>query len=408
MKLASRTHSHYDTPPMGTHHHHPPVEAVELSGADRYREVRKVTLIGSVLDLSLGIAKIAIGVIAHSQALIADGIHSLSDLATDFMVIYAAKHAHREADEDHPYGHGRIETVATVALGMALVAVAAGIAWDSLRRLFEPNLLLHPGLLALGVAVASVLSKEWIYHYTMRVARRLRSNMLKANAWHSRTDAISSILVVIGIIGTMLGYPSLDAVAAVAVALMIAKIGWDLSWSSLRELIDTALDAEEVESIRESIMAVEGVRALHMLRTRRSGGNAFVDVHLLVDPQLSVSEGHQIGERVRRQLEGDASDVTDVTVHIDPEDDEKNSPCDHLPLREEILVMLNRQWENIPLASRIRNVTLHYLNGKVHLDLTLPLEEAVEDGGNPPAAILDLVRAARQLEVVGRVRVVYE
>ena len=399
---------------MGLHHHHGsalPADDADLEqdarGA-RYRATRRVTLIGAALDFSLGIAKITVGVLAHSQALIADGIHSLSDLGTDFMVIWAARHAHRKPDREHPYGHGRIETVATVALGTVLVAVAAGIAWDSLRRLFEPNLLLQPGPLALTVAIVSVLSKEWIYRYTMRVARRLNSNLLKANAWHSRTDAISSIVVVIGIVGVMLGYPYLDAVAAVVVALLIARIGWGLTSSSVRELIDTALDAKEVERIRTSIMAVDGVRTLHMLRTRRSGGYAFVDVHILVDPQVSVSEGHQIGEQVRRALLADSSDVSDVTVHIDPEDDERNSPCDHLPLREDLLAELDRAWAGMPLAARVRGVTLHYLNGKVHLDLTLPLDAATDRGRDGEPAILELVEAARGLEVVGRVRVVYE
>lgn len=395
---------------MGHHHHHhaPALSAEEDARGERYRATRNVTLVGSALDLTLGIAKIIVGTLAHSQALIADGIHSLSDLGTDFMVLYAARHAHRKPDREHPYGHGRIETAATVALGIALVAVAAGIAWDSLRRLFDPDLLLQPGPLALTVAIISVLSKEWIYHYTMRVARRLNSNMLKANAWHSRSDAISSIVVVIGIIGVMLGYPFLDAVAAVVVALLIAKIGWDLTWSSLRELIDTALDAEEVKRIRDSIMKVDGVRTLHMLRTRRSGGSAFVDVHILVDPQVSVSEGHQIGERVRRTLLADSSDVSDVTVHIDPEDDERNSPCDHLPLREDLLAALGRAWEGMPMGARVRNVTLHYLNGEVHLDLTLPLDAAGERGSDGQPAVLGLVEAARRLDVVGRVRVVYE
>jgi cation diffusion facilitator family transporter len=386
----------------------PALDAEDDSHGERYRATRNVTLVGSALDLTLGIAKIVVGFLAHSQALIADGIHSLSDLGTDFMVLWAARHAHRKPDRDHPYGHGRIETVATVALGMILVAVAAGIAWDSLRRLFEPDLLLQPGPLALTVAIVSVLSKEWIYHYTMRVAKRLNSNLLKANAWHSRTDAISSIVVVIGIIGVMLGYPFLDAVAAVVVALLIAKIGWDLSWSSLRELIDTALDADEVTRIRESILAVDGVRTLHMLRTRRSGGNAFVDVHILVDPQVSVSEGHQIGEQVRRTLLADSSDVNDVTVHIDPEDDERNSPCCNLPLREEMLATLEQAWEGQALAGRVRGVTLHYLNGKVHLDLTLPLDAATERDAQGEPAILGLVEAARALDMVGRVRVVYE
>jgi cation diffusion facilitator family transporter len=337
----------------------------------RYQEIRKVTLVGAVVDLVLGVAKIIVGVIASSQALIADGIHSLSDLATDFLVLFAAKHAHREADDEHPYGHGRIETVATVVLGVSLVAVAVGISYDAIRRLMAPELLLHPGWLALLVALISVLSKELIYQYTVRAARRLRSKMLRANAWHSRTDAISSIIVVIGVIVTMLGYPTFDALAAVAVALMVAKIGWDLLWKSLQELIDTALDPERVEAIRETIMAVDGVRTCHMLRTRHSGSDALVDVHILVDPALSVSEGHQIGEAVRWRLIKTIDDVSDVTVHIDPEDDEQASSCAGLPLRDEVLRRLEQQWQHLDIGERLDKVVVHYLDGQVHVEVFL-------------------------------------
>ena len=337
----------------------------------RYQDIRKVTLVGAVVDLVLGVAKIIVGVIASSQALIADGIHSLSDLATDFLVLFAAKHAHREADDEHPYGHGRIETVATVVLGVSLVVVAVGISYDAVRRLMAPELLLHPGWPALLVAVISVLSKELIYQYTARAARRLRSKMLHANAWHSRSDAISSIIVVIGVLATMLGYPSFDALAAVAVALMVAKIGWDLLWQSLQELIDTALDPERVEAIRETIMAVDGVRTCHMLRTRHSGSDALVDVHILVDPALSVSEGHQIGEAVRWRLIKTIDDVSDVTVHIDPEDDEQASSCAGLPLRDEILRRLEQQWQHLDIGERLDKVVVHYLDGKVHVEVFL-------------------------------------
>ena len=337
----------------------------------RYQDIRKVTLVGAVVDLVLGVAKIIVGVIASSQALIADGIHSLSDLATDFLVLFAAKHAHREADDEHPYGHGRIETVATVVLGVSLVVVAIGISYDAVRRLMAPELLLHPGWMALLVAVISVLSKELIYQYTARAARRLRSKMLHANAWHSRSDAISSIIVVIGVVATMLGYPSFDALAAVAVALMVAKIGWDLLWQSLQELIDTALDPERVEAIRETIMAVDGVRTCHMLRTRHSGSDALVDVHIQVDPALSVSEGHQIGEAVRWRLIKTIDDVSDVTVHIDPEDDELASSCKGLPLRDEVLRRLEQQWQHLDIGERLDKVVVHYLNGKVHVEVFL-------------------------------------
>ena len=371
----------------------------------RYREVRKVTLIGSVIDLVLGVAKILVGVIAHSEALVADGVHSLSDLATDFVVLYAARHAHREADEDHPYGHGRIETLATVGLGIALILVALGIAWEAVERMNTPDLLFRPGLLALAVAFLSILSKEAIYQYTMRVARRLRSNMLMANAWHSRSDAISSIVVFIGVAGAMAGYHYLDAVAAVAVAVMIAKIGLDLVLSSTRELIDTALEPEMVDAIRDTITGVNGVRALHMLRTRRSGGHALVDLHLQVDPRISVSEGHQIADTVRRTLIERFDEVTDVTVHIDPEDDEKESPCDHLPLRDELVERLREQWVGIaPVESR--DITLHYLCGKLYVDLMLSLE-VLEQHQDPGHLVGRLRAAARELPEIEDVQVCF-
>lgn len=340
----------------------------------RYAEVRKVTLIGSVVDLLLGVSKIIIGYAAYSQALIADGIHSLSDLATDFMVIFASKHASRDADEEHPYGHGRIETVMTVVLGAALILVGIGIAYDAVNRLFVPETIVIPTMMAVVVAIISIVSKEIIYHYTMRSARRLRSNLLRANAWHSRSDAISSVIVLIGLIGAMAGLFYLDAVAAVAVAFMIAKIGWDLGYASLRELIDTGLDAERIAEIEDKIRDVDGVKTLHMLRTRMMGAEALVDVHIQVEPKLSVSEGHQISENVRRRLIEDVEDVRDVMVHIDPEDDEQAAPSADLAERKQILSRLQQRWQTIAAAKEIRHVTLHYLNGAIHVEVILPLD----------------------------------
>jgi cation diffusion facilitator family transporter len=373
----------------------------------RYREIRKVTLIGSVLDLALGVVKILVGWLAHSQALIADGFHSLSDLATDMVVLYAAKHSHREADEDHPYGHGRIETLATVALGISLMAVAFGIGYDAVRRMNTPELLLDPGLLALGVAIVSVLSKEAIYQYTRHAARRLRSNMLMANAWHSRSDAISSIVVVIGVGGAMMGHAYLDSVAAIAVAVMIAKIGFELVRDSTRELIDTALDADVTEAIRHEVMSIDGVRALHMLRSRRSGSDALVDLHLQVDPRISVSEGHQIGDTVRRQLLDRIDEVTDVTIHIDPEDDERVSSCDQLPLRSDVIEQLRQRWSDAGIADiDADRIILHYLAGNLQIELYLPL--AVLEGRQDAREFVRAIeQAAKQVPEVSSVRVCF-
>jgi cation diffusion facilitator family transporter len=386
---------------MGGHHHHHHHTLPADNGDSRYREMRKVTLIGSAIDLTLGVLKLIFGYLAHSSALVADGVHSLSDLATDIMVLVAAKHGSRDADETHPYGHGRFETVATVALGIALMIVAVGIAWDAINRLFHPDELLQPGIWALIIAGLSVLLKEWTYHYTMRLARKLRSDMLKANAWHSRSDAISSIIVVVGVLGTMAGLNYLDSIAAVGVALMVAKIGWDLAWQSLHELVDTALDPERVAAISKAIMDVDGVRELHMLRTRRMGGEALVDVHILVEPKLSVSEGHYISESVRQHLIRKIDEVQDVLVHIDPEDDSEMALTMNLPPRRAILAQLDQQWQDQPLSKQIKRVVLHYLDGKVNIELFVPVTYADD------SQIADLIRSGKALPDVSEIDICF-
>ena len=361
------------------HLHTPTAEPQVEKSNPRYRETVKVTLIGSVIDLLLGVFKLLFGFLSQSQALIADGIHSLSDLATDGIVLYAAKHAHTEADEEHPYGHGRFETVATVALGVALMAVAIGISIDATLRLFNPEKLLVPSMGALIVAAISIVSKEAIYHYTMHVARKYNSNMLRANAWHSRSDAISSVVVLVGVAGSMAGLWYLDAIAAIGVGLMIAKIAWDLAWHSIRELVDTGLDTERLEAIRQTILDVDGVVSLHVLRTRRMAGEALVDVHIQVAPHISVSEGHYVSETVRARVIKEIEEVADVMVHIDPENDEVTPPNTGLPLRHKLMAQLEQQWQGLEAARRIEEVTLHYLEGQIQVELKLPLAILEED-----------------------------
>jgi cation diffusion facilitator family transporter len=388
----------------------PPSDVASDAAKRRYREVLKVTLIGSLFDLVLGIAKIIGGFISTSTALIADGVHSLSDLFTDFIVIYAAKHSHREADAEHPYGHGRIETLATVVLGISLLTVAIGISWDAVTRLFQPDRLWHPGYLALVLAALSIFIKEGLYHYSMRIARKYRSNMLKANAWHSRTDAISSVIVVIGVAGSMAGLTYLDAIAAVGVAVMIAKISWDLIWHSVRELIDTGLEPERIEEIRESILHVDGVKALHILRTRRMGGDALVDVHIQVEPRISVSEGHHISEIVREQVIQEIDEVADVMVHIDPEDDETAAPNVGLPLRRAVLHQLQHAWRDIEGAAAVReeDITLHYLNGKIHVELVLSMDVLGKDPlASRQQVAAQFESAATTLDNIKRVQVYF-
>lgn len=390
------------------HLHTPNAEAQTGKNNTRYRETMKVTLIGAVIDLLLGVFKILFGFLSQSQALIADGIHSLSDLATDGIVLYAAKHAHTEADEEHPYGHGRFETVATVALGIALLAVAVGVSIDATLRLFNPEKLLIPSMGALVVAAISIVSKEAIYRYTMHVARKYNSNMLRANAWHSRSDAISSVVVLVGVAGSMAGLWYLDAIAAIGVGLMIAKIGWDLAWHSIRELVDTGLDTERVEAIRQTILNVDGVVSLHVLRTRRMAGEALVDVHIQVAPHISVSEGHYVSETVRARVIKEIEEVADVMVHIDPENDEVTPPNTGLPLRRKMMAQLEQQWQGLAAAQRIEEVTLHYLKGQIQVELKLPLAILEEETqANRDAIQAQFNEVAEKLEEVSAITVCY-
>lgn len=385
------------------HYHFLPGQPSE---AERSQATRRVTLVGAVINLVLAAVKVVLGWLGQSQALIADGVHSLSDLVTDAMVWFASMHGSRAADESHPYGHARIETAATVGLGVILALVGAGILVDAVQRLFHTEQLWMPGVLALAAAAGSVAVKEAVYHYTLRVARKYRSQLLKANAWHHRSDAISSVVVIVGVAGTMAGLPYLDAIAAAGVALMIIKIGWDLGWHSLRELVDTALDAERVEAIRREILDVDGVDSLHMLRTRRMGQDALADVHILVDPRLSVSEGHYISETVRNRLIREFDELTDVLVHIDPEDDEQTAPSIHLPSRREVIARLKALWSGIPEAGAIEAVTLHYLNGRVSVDVAMPLT-TVQDADRARQVADALEAAARGAEEIEWVRVYF-
>lgn len=344
-----------------------------LSLEQRTKEINRVTWWGVFVNLLLAVTKLIGGTIGQSQSLIADGLHSLSDLASDAMVLVAAKHAGEEADDNHPYGHGRFETLATVALGLLLILVALGIAFDSAHRVFDEEVKAVPHYFTLLVALFSILSNEGLYHFTHRVGLRINSKMLIANAWHHRSDAVSSIVVLVGIAGAQMGIPILDPIAAIIVALMIARIGYELSYHSALELVDTALDPETVEQIKSKILENEDVLEMHMLRTRRMGHTSLVDVHILVQPKLSVSEGHHISDDVAKSLIESFDDINDVTVHIDPENDEQEARCRHLPLRSELIISLNEAWTQIPELKAIDDITLHYLDGSITVDATIPL-----------------------------------
>lgn len=343
-----------------------------MNTKERKEASQKVTVIGAVVDFLLAIFKVVIGIIGHSGALIADGIHSFSDLLSDGVVWYAAKHSAEEADAEHPYGHERFETVATLGLAIILAIIGAGVVYDAIGRLSNPQALSHNTLL-LSIAALSILSKEALYWYTLKVANKYKSQMLKANAWHHRSDALSSIVVFIGILGSINGYLYLDGVAAIIVGLMIIYIGWELGTGATKELVDSSIDAEQVELLRNAIGQISGVDSVHSLRTRNIGHTISADVHVQVDPYLSVSEGHIISVSVERVAKNCLENLGDVTVHIDPEDDETIAPYEHLPERAQALGILNKALFNNACDGEIKRIQLHYLDGKIHVDFYLPL-----------------------------------
>ena len=347
----------------------------ELSNQDRIKTTRRVTLVGAFVDAVLGVAKIVVGIIAHSHALVADGIHSLSDLLSDFFVLYITRISSHGPDADHPYGHERFETVGTVILGFLLVAVAGALAYENFIEFASLDQQITPTWPAILVAAISLISKEWIYHYTLRAGKKVNSNLLIANAWHSRSDAWSSAIVLVAVAGAMLGITWLDLVAAILVSVMIAKIGWDLTWSSLEELVDTSIETETLTAIKACIKEVPGVTDVHDLRSRRMGQKILLDLHIEVSSRLSVTEGHFIGEQALKHIHNTFDEVADITYHIDVENDQKNTistEAIHLPYREEVIALITKELKTVNNACIPIDINLHYLNQRIEMDIFLP------------------------------------
>lgn len=384
----------------GEHNH------FDTSSPTRYAASLRVAVVNITANFLLTTAQVIIGILGHSQALVADGLHTLSDTLADLLVIFALKHGRKGADEEHPYGHERIETAVTMILGIVLISVAVGIGVRASMKLLTPGAIVVPSALTLWAALGTLVAKEAMYHYTINTANRFGSNMLRASAWHHRSDALSSLIVAAGIAGSLVGFAYLDAIAAIVVAVMIIKVGINLGWQSLRELVDTGLGTEDLDSIRQAILSVSGVKALHLLRTRRVGGQALADVHIIVDDHLSVSEGHQISEMVRVKLIREIAPLADVMVHIDTEDDVNVPSGAGLPLRDELQKRLNDYFRDIPEARLIEHMTLHYLNGRINIELLLP-QDAVTHSTTARQLAQRFAAAVRNDRDIGNVDVYF-
>ncbi|KVR66210.1 cation diffusion facilitator family transporter [Burkholderia ubonensis] len=366
----------------------------DAHGGEKHAVARKSTLVSIVLNVVLATFQIVVGTIAHSQALIADGIHSISDLISDFVVLVANRHSGAMPDADHNYGHSRYETVASLFLGGILIAVGIGMLWRAGDRLVHLEDIPPVHFSALIVAVTVLVSKEALFRYMLREARRVRSAMLVANAWHARSDAASSLVVAIGIVGSLAGVRLLDPIAAAIVGFMVARMGWTFGYDALQDLSDRALDETDTAEIRALLAATPGVRDVHDLRTRKMGDSALVDAHILVDPMISVSEGHYIAETARARVLSDRR-VLDALIHVDPENDAARRPALALPPRGEIAARLEAELARRGLHAD--TVNLHYLSTGLEIDVTLAADpHASADADAALAERLDVGALARQ------------
>ncbi len=281
--------------------------------------VRRVTWWGLGINIVLAGFKITAGWLGNSQAVVADGVHSITDTITDAAVILGSYFWSRPADETHPYGHKRLETTVCIFIGGMLFFAGAGIGWDSVISLHEPHAH-HPKMIALAAAAVSIVIKESLYQWTRRVGLRIKSVSLSANAWHHRLDAFSSIPV-LAAVGVAFFYPQLhllDHVAAFFVAILICYAAIGIIVSGFRELVDQGAPMEVCEQIQQLVKTHPQVRQAHNIRTRYSGSQLCVDLHVVVDSQMTVYEGHQVAEQVKKLLLHEGPEVLDVEVHIEP------------------------------------------------------------------------------------------
>ncbi len=348
-----------------------PADSISATDPRRARGIQRVTLVAIFTNASLALGQFVIGIFANAFSLVADAAHTLSDLFTDLMVLLAARKGADPADTNHPYGHGRYETAATLILGAILGAVGFGFLWSSGVRLQHMDEAPPIHQAALYMALLTLIIKEALFRFALAASRRLKAPVLEANAWHARSDAASSLVVAVGIGGSLAGYPFLEPLAAAVVGFLILNMGIRLCWRALRELVDTGLSESELAKIRATILATPGVIGLHDMRTRRMADRVLCDAHIQVDPRITVSEGHRISDSVYFRIRAAHPDVRDILVHIDPEDDTdlQTPPPGRLPERTEVRTDIAGLLGGGVTPSRVQ---IHYLGHRVEVEVMLP------------------------------------
>ncbi|HLR34947.1 MAG TPA: cation diffusion facilitator family transporter [Tissierellales bacterium] len=278
---------------------------------------KKTSLISVIINIILCIFKLAAGILGNSKAMIADGIHTLSDVLATFVVYLGLRISYKEADENHPYGHEKYEPVFTKIVSVILVITGFLIGYESIISLTKGNIKM-PGKIALIAALISIVVKEGMYWYTIKIAKKIKSISLEADAWHHRSDAFSSLGTFAGILGARMGLVILDPIAGIIVSILILKVGVEFYMKAIKQLVDEAADEDTIEKIKELTHSLEGVKGIKTLKTRVFGNRLYVDIDVLVDGTLSVEEGHDIAENIHDSIESNIEDVKHCMVHIEP------------------------------------------------------------------------------------------
>ena len=336
---------------------------------ERDAVAKKVTVVGALVNVILAGVKAFVGIISSSASLIADAVHSIADLISDFVVYIAILFGSREADENHQYGHRRYETIASMIVGIMIVITGLGLGWEFIKRIEDSDAWTNPGRLALYVAFVSIVVKELLYQYTIRAGDKYNHTLLQANAVHHRTDALSSLVVLAGLLTSELGYSVGDLAAALVVSFMLTRIGLKIVYESLLEISEAGVDPDTYSLIEKTIKETEGVVDMHLLRTKTIGGEIFAETHAQVDPYLSVTQGHEIAHRVIKRVENAVPGLKELTVHIDPEDDEHENP--ELPDCSNVEESIRKIWSEFHDASELEYVRLHVLYDGIESELRI-------------------------------------
>lgn len=281
----------------------------------------RVSLVSIVINLLLFAGKLAAGITGHSSAMVSDAVHSASDVVSTAAVMVGVRLGAKQADATHEYGHERLESVSALLLAALLALVGGGIGWNGVLQLLHPEALTVPGTAALWAAGVSILCKEGMFHYTRSAARQIDSPALRADAWHHRSDALSSVGALIGIAGARLGLPILDPIASLVICLLILKVSLDILLQAVGQLTDRACSPELEAEMRRAVEAVDGVRGLDLLRTRKFGSRVYVDVELSADGSLPLDQAHGVAEAVHRRIEEQFPQVKHCMVHVNPYSD---------------------------------------------------------------------------------------